>query len=269
MAHAQCRPSHTKARLSLPADSAWEQQSDRNRMTPVGESWDCWAGSRTVWTSFVRRGRGGFGSEAKEIVSSSLGSSVDFRVCHRGARSGPSLTRLLVAFRSWTVWPSRSMVNLLRPCSVGGKHAPTCRSLHVPLRRHPQRVRGVTPQFSADNLKCSSHCPVTLFRSASPCYSVLRSATTRGNGTSLPEIDAWPQGWTCVTRVVTWMSPGSNALVLWPLRCTLLPSRWLWLVPLFPSCSGCWAQSGVSPHLVACMQQKMLRVADGAFDTLQ
>ena len=67
-----------------------------------------------------------------------------------------------------------------------------------------------------------------------------------------------------MTRVVTWMSPG----VLWLLRCTLLPSRWLWLVPLLPGGSGCWAQSGASPHLVACMQEDV-GVADGAFNTLQ
>ena len=87
--------SHQRTAVSLPTNSAREQQSDRNQMTDVGtESWDCWAGSRTVWTPFVRRGRGGFGSEPKETVSSSLGPSVDFRICHRGTRSGPSLTRL-------------------------------------------------------------------------------------------------------------------------------------------------------------------------------
>ena len=42
----------------------------------------------------MRRGKVGCGSEAKKIVSWSLGSSVDFRVCYREARSGPSLTRL-------------------------------------------------------------------------------------------------------------------------------------------------------------------------------
>ena len=55
--------SHQGTAVSLPTNTAREQQSDRNPMTPVGtESWDCWAGSRTVWTPFVRRGRGGFGS---------------------------------------------------------------------------------------------------------------------------------------------------------------------------------------------------------------
>ena len=66
-----------------------------------------------------------------------------------------------VGTESWDCWAAR----------------PTCRSLHVPLRRHPLRVRRVTPQFSADNLKCSSHCPVTLFRSASPSKCVLLSAS--------------------------------------------------------------------------------------------
>ena len=204
-------------------------------------------------TPFARRGRGGFGSEPKEIVSSRLG-SVDFRVCHRGARSGPSLTRLgrgdllvmdCLALSEHEHSTSSDMqgtwVNLTYRWL--SQHAPTCRSLHVPLRRHPQHVRVMTPQFSADNLKCSSHCPVTLFRSASPSKCVLlsasRSAKTRQNATSLPEIDAWPQGWTCVTVLV------------------------------FPGCSGCWAQSGVSPHLVACMQRTILGVAEGAFDTLQ
>ena len=80
--------SHQGTAVSVPTNTAREHQSDRIQMTPVEtEVWDCWAGSRTVWTPFVRRGRGSFGSEPKEIVSSSLGSSVDFRVCHRGARS--------------------------------------------------------------------------------------------------------------------------------------------------------------------------------------
>ena len=83
--------SHQGTAVSLPTNTAREQQSDSNPMTPVGtESWDCWAASRTVWTPFVRRRRGGFGSFRASDPPWTSGSVI----AGLGARSGPSLTRL-------------------------------------------------------------------------------------------------------------------------------------------------------------------------------
>ena len=76
-------------------------------------------------------------------------------IAGRGARSGPSLTRLgrgdllvmdCLAQSEHEQSTSSDLQGLPRinlTYRWPSQHAPTCRSLHVPLRRHPQHVGGV------------------------------------------------------------------------------------------------------------------------------